>query len=66
MNFYVAVSQHDKTAATAACPVADGPWRTHLQMITRMVEDWRKDGIEVRTVDGQTMRHMMERTPVKL
>ena len=43
MKFYVAVSQHDKTAAFAACPVADGTWRTHLQMITRMVEDWRKD-----------------------
>lgn len=66
MNFYVAVSQHDKTAAFAACPVADNEWRSHLQMIQRMVDDWKKDGFEVRIVDGPRMRDMMERTPCKL
>ena len=66
MNFYVAISQHDKTAAYAACPVAEDTWRTHMQMIARNVKEWEAEGAQVNVVNGPTMRLMMARTMVKL
>lgn len=66
MYFHVAVSYNDKTAAYAACPVAEGPWKTHYQMIQRNVRDWETEGATVLTVNGPTMRAMMERTQLKM